>query len=100
MAGAGVIHRRLVNLPATARSLDEDLTRVSRCEDLDSKHNRRAFSGQQGRLFEVRADIGSPLCLEYRGRNEMSQISGFKIERSPQKSAARWVDLLRSERFA
>lgn len=26
----------------------------------------------------------------------MSKIKGFKIERSPQKSAARWVDLLRS----
>jgi hypothetical protein len=26
----------------------------------------------------------------------MSQMKGFKIERSPQKSAARWVDLLRS----
>jgi hypothetical protein len=26
----------------------------------------------------------------------MSQIKGFKIERSPQKSAARWVDLLRN----
>jgi hypothetical protein len=30
----------------------------------------------------------------------MGQIKGFKIERSPQKSAARWVDLLRSRKRA
>jgi hypothetical protein len=60
MAGAGVIHRRLINLPAAAGSLDEDPTRISRCEDLNPKDNCHAFSGQQGRLFDVRADIGSP----------------------------------------
>jgi hypothetical protein len=30
----------------------------------------------------------------------MGQIKGFKIERSPQKSAARWVDLVRSQKRA